>query len=201
LLNSTGRMFILEAQSPAEILSYLTGQALPARRILGAAPPTQMKLSDWLSPSDMLPAITGSTPETVIREMLAHLATYYPIGNTDQIAADIMSREQQMPTVMGDGTALPHVRTSQAHQLLCVVGRSSAGIDFNGDGTPETHLIFLVIAPENATKPYMQFVAALFRHLHGQTRESLLAANTPAGMWNALCNDPKPAGANTNRTN
>ncbi|MFU8779982.1 MAG: cation:proton antiporter [Kiritimatiellia bacterium] len=193
LLNPAGRMFMLEAQTPSDIRAYLTGQTAPtARRILGPTPTNQMKLADWLSASDMLPALQGHTPESVIREMLTHLAAKRSLADVEKLIAGIMTREQQMPTVMGDGIALPHLRTSLVAQLLCVVGRSTAGIDFNADGVPETHLIFLVIAPENASRPYMQFVAALFRRLQNKARQDLLAATTPEAMWQILCSD-RPA--------
>lgn len=190
LLNPAGRMFMLEAQNASEVLAYLTGQATStAQRKIRSIPTSQMKLADWISPSDMLPTLASSSPEAAVREMIAHLAAYRSLANVDALVDGIIKREQQMPTVMGDGIALPHVRTNLVDQLMCVVGRSEHGIDFNGDGVPESTLIFLVIAPEDYTKPYMQFVAALFRRLHGNARESLLIANTSESMWNALCGE------------
>ena len=191
ILNPAGRMLLLEAQTPADILAYLTGGTTPAnRRILGQAA-NQMKLADWLSSSCMLPDLQGSTVESVTHEMLAHLAVNSSLTHIPELTEGIMKREEQMPTVMGNGIALPHVRTKYAEQLLCVVGRSRTGIDFNGDGTPETHLVFLVIAPENAAKPYMQFVATLFHHLQDKAREALLAAHSAEDMWRALCCERK----------
>jgi Kef-type K+ transport system membrane component KefB/mannitol/fructose-specific phosphotransferase system IIA component (Ntr-type) len=193
LLSPAGRMFILEAQTPADILAYLTGQTAPvARRILTPPPNTQMNLADWLTPADMLPALQSTTPTSAIHEMLTHLSGHRALTNIDELMDGILKREQQMPTVMGDNIALPHLRTHLVDKLLCVVGQSRSGIDFNSDGEPETNLIFLVLAPENATKPYMQFVAALFRRVNGHNRAALLAADSPEAMWKCLCEETPP---------
>ncbi len=189
VLNPAGRMFVLEAQSPAEIRAYLASRTSPhPRRMRKPATANEMKLADWLSPADMIPTLQGTTAETTIREMCRHAAAHTAITPVEKIIADIMVRENRMPTVVGDGIAFPHVRTAGVNQLHCVVGRSLEGIDFNADGQRETHLVFLVLVPQHANTLYMQFVASLFRQLHNpSTRENLLNANTPETMWHALC--------------
>ena len=186
LLNATGRMFLLDARTAADIHAYLTGRlATPSRRVRGPAAP--LDLANWLAPADMVPALRGGDPESVIREMLAHLGSAGRIADIEPLAEAVLARERQMSTVMGEGIALPHARTAQVERLLCVVGRKSSRFDFNRDGIPETELVFLVLTPDGADQPYLPFVAALVGRLQGKTRERLLAATTAVAMWEVLC--------------
>lgn len=188
LLSPAGRMLLLEARSAAEILAYLTHKTAPGtRHLLRASPATTMKIADWLSPSDMMPALQATTVEGVVREMCRQLQTRQKLAQVDEIVSGILAREKIMPTAMGDGIALPHFRTTRVDRLQCVVGRSAAGIDFDGDGAPETQLVFMVLVPQQANTLYMQFVASLFRRLHGPGREALLKADSATTMWQVLC--------------
>jgi mannitol/fructose-specific phosphotransferase system IIA component (Ntr-type) len=95
-------------------------------------------------------------------EYLAHLIEAVPdIGDKADLTKEVMDREVQFNTGIGKGIAIPHCRTSLDGELLCAVGWSPKGIDYNSsDGVP-VHLMVMYYVPDRQRNMYLKEISTL----------------------------------------
>ena len=103
-------------------------------------------------------ALTGA-----LREMLDVTVKSYRELNRDSLLKSLLQRENTMTTYLGYGVALPHVRTHMNRRYVLAVGRSAAGIRYDGLKDDENiKLIILLLADERA-RDYLQVLATIAR--------------------------------------
>ena len=85
--------------------------------------------------------------EDLITELLDVLDPHSKIGNRKKLLLDFMNREKKASTGIGEGFAIPHIRSMQAKQFMVGFGRSREGYDYDAiDGSP-VHFFFIMAAP------------------------------------------------------
>lgn len=114
------------------------------------------------SEARFIAGLQAKDKEGVLAEMADALLAGSPITNKETILEMLKSREALGSTAVGPGVAFPHGRTLAAQNLIIVVARSQAGVDFDSmDGGP-THLFFMLIAPPQDTgNQYIRSLAVL----------------------------------------
>lgn len=97
--------------------------------------------------------------EEVIEELTDLFMKTGQIRNRNKFHHDLQSRERKASTAIGNGLAIPHVRSMQPKQFCMVFARSRDGVEFGSpDGAP-VHIIFGVAAPsydERLSNEYLQ---------------------------------------------
>jgi mannitol/fructose-specific phosphotransferase system IIA component (Ntr-type) len=81
--------------------------------------------------------------------------------DSDLLVSTLVKREELGSTGIGKGVAIPHGRSLVVDKLEIVVGRSSAGVDFNAIDKKPVHLFFLIVAPPQ--DPGNQYLITLGR--------------------------------------
>lgn len=123
--------------------------------------------------------LAWSVKEAVLRELAGLLETTGRIVKPARLLTDLVNREKKATTAVGEGIAIPHVRTLQAREFAICFARSTPGVEFDApDGAP-VHFFFAVVAPPYDDKLYLEVyksIGELFRH--AGTREALFAAKT-----------------------
>ena len=193
VLNERGRTTLLACRTADEMYSVLIGVA-PGRskatvRRLRAMLGKRRKhsaLANYLRPDLVNPDLKGTTKIEVIDELLGMLAAADLVGDTEAIKADVLAREEEMPTVVGHGVAIPHARTDHVEGLVCAVGVHHEGVDFNGPKSEKTRIVVLTLSPRTGSAPHIQFMAMVSRALDESGRRRVLAAGTRAQLWDAL---------------
>jgi len=98
------------------------------------------------------------------------------VTDLDGFLADVAKREEQMPTGLPGGIAIPHARSAHVSEPSLVFGRSPEGIDWGAEDGPAT-LIFLIAAPEGGGDEHLKILASLARRLmRTEFRSSLMKA-------------------------
>jgi len=76
---------------------------------------------------------------------------------------DLLEREKQMTTYLGNGVCLPHARVPMKRNYLIAVGRCRQGLIYDGQKEYQNiRYLFLLLAAENA-RSYLYSLAALAR--------------------------------------
>jgi DNA integrity scanning protein DisA with diadenylate cyclase activity/mannitol/fructose-specific phosphotransferase system IIA component (Ntr-type) len=79
------------------------------------------------------------------------------------LLADLLGRERQMTTYLGNGVCLPHARVNMKRPYMVAVGRCPQGLVYDGQKEyQEIRYIFLLLASENA-RSYLYSLASLAR--------------------------------------
>jgi nitrogen PTS system EIIA component len=122
-----------------------------------------MKVVDFLRPNCVIPALRGNSKSEVLNEMAGHLARVQPGIDAVALGRALAERELLASTAIGDGIAIPHGRLDTVDNLMGVLGRSVAGLEFDSiDGKP-THLVFMLVAPTASTGAHLKALARLSR--------------------------------------
>lgn len=90
-----------------------------------------MKISDYLTKNDVLPQLSASSREDVIKEMVGHLEKSGKIDDPEGLVSILLDREVLGSTGIGHGVAIPHGRLKGLDEILLVFGRSPDGVNFD----------------------------------------------------------------------
>lgn len=172
----------------AEIEKWVNDRLSSGMKV--ANPTQQIQVKNILSP-DRIIFINHSTKHDALLELAANLGTAPQIKNAQELAAEILKREELMSTAIGRGIAIPHVRLSSITDLVMSVGICKNDIiDFQTiDDTP-VRLLFMIAAAYNQHSYYLQTLSFFSSKLKShELRDALLSVQTSMDAYNLLIKD------------
>src|SRR5437762_13647080 len=148
-----------------------------------------MRMSDFVVRDAIVPELTATTKEGVIREMVESLRTagYFKASEPDDIVRAILKRELLGSTGIGRGVAIPHTKHNSVERLIGTVALSKPGVAFESlDGEP-VHDFVLLISPQDRPGDHLRALENVSRSSRddGFVR-SLRQAPTREAIWGLL---------------
>lgn len=121
-------------------------------------------------------------------EYLAHLIEAVPdLGGSPDLVSAVLAREATLNTGIGLGVACPHVRAPGAGELLCAVGWSPTGLDYQARDGKKVHLVVMYYIPEAQKGTYLKEVSLLAGSVQKQGDiQSIATADTLAEVRDQL---------------
>ena len=138
-----------------------------------------MKLSDALTPDRIERNLSSTEKIPAIREMVALMGRSISFSDPDAVVQHVLDREAIQSTGVDRGVAIPHAQSDEIDGVAVALGISRSGIDFQGlDGQP-SHLIFLILSPENQAPAYLSVLSRTARIFRNEEieKEVLVAAS------------------------
>jgi mannitol/fructose-specific phosphotransferase system IIA component (Ntr-type) len=108
----------------------------------------------------IVPSLETASKEEVFAEMLDQVVAAGHITKRDRTAMKklLIEREAQGSTGLGNGIAVPHLKSRKLTQHHLVVANSRSGIQFDAiDGQP-VHTLFLVMGPADDPEGHLQIL-------------------------------------------
>ena len=137
-------------------------------------------------PETLKTRLLSTTKQGVISELVGVLYENGLIVDRERAVKAVFERENSLSTGLEFGVAIPHARTDAVQQLVCAVGLKKEGLAFDAlDGQP-VRIVVLVLAPESAPSPQLQFIAQMCRLLNETGRAALLACESSEDMYGVL---------------
>lgn len=127
-----------------------------------------MRIDRYFSRKRVL-ELESDSLEGCLKELLkASSSSFKDLGRKKNLLPGLLKRESTMTTYLGHGVALPHLRVKMSRRYVFAIGRSKAGIRYEGPkGEEKVHLILLMLASESA-KNYLNVLAAVARLVKDQ---------------------------------
>ena len=123
-----------------------------------------MKISDLLSPADVMIDVRAPNKRLLLQELAAKAATSLNL-RVDQIAPDLLKREELGSTGVGAGVAIPHARLPNLQRPFGLLVRLKQPIEFDAiDGQP-VDIVFVLLVPANAEDEHLGALALVARTL------------------------------------
>jgi PTS system nitrogen regulatory IIA component len=126
-----------------------------------------MRMSDFVCRQAILPSLTATSKEDVIRQMVQSLANtglFQPDEQEDIVRA-ILRRELLGSTGIGKGVAIPHTKHGSVDRLVATIAVTPNGVPFDSlDGEP-VHLIVLLISPLDRPGEHLRALENVSRNL------------------------------------
>lgn len=125
--------------------------------------------------------------EGVIGELTDLLAATGRMANRNRLFRDLYNREKKAVTAVGQGVALPHVRTLQVKSFVMAFGRSQEGLPFDAPDEEPVHLFFAMAAPPYDDRTYLKVYRSLAKLLlDPEHHQQFLTAEEPSEILRAL---------------
>lgn len=86
-------------------------------------------------------------------------------GKCEEIAKEVIKRENEASTGLGKGVAVPHVKHNAVNDVVATIGQSSAGIDFFALDKQPVYSVILLISPAGDPDKHVQAMETIFKHL------------------------------------
>lgn len=126
-----------------------------------------MRLSELICSQAIIPELTATDRNGVIRELIQSLADHGALDpdSVETIARATISRENQGSTGFGKGVAVPHVKHERIKKMVATVGRSSHGVDFAALDRAPVYAVFMLLSPASAPEEHLAAMERIFRNL------------------------------------
>lgn len=94
--------------------------------------------------------------EVILNELVELLDQSGKVVNPHKLWLDLLNREKKASTAIGQGIAIPHIRSLQARDFILGIGRKLEGYEFESlDGKP-VKLFFCMAAPPYDDSLYLK---------------------------------------------
>jgi mannitol/fructose-specific phosphotransferase system IIA component (Ntr-type) len=120
-----------------------------------------MKLASLFSAEHVILNLEARQLRDAVGEMLHRAENFRPTISVDELVMRVLEREEQAPTALEQGVAMPHARVPELRDFFVFAGIPSAPLEnLCLDRTP-VDMIFLIIAPNSKNTMMLQTMAAL----------------------------------------
>lgn len=145
-----------------------------------------MKISDFLSPADVVIDVRATPKRQLLHDLAARAATSLGLP-ADDIAAELLKREELGSTGIGGGVAIPHTRMKSVRRPFAALTRLKQPIDFEAIDGQAVDLVVLLLLPGEAEADQLVALAAVARRLKAQGMlPRLRGAKTAAEAYAAM---------------
>jgi nitrogen PTS system EIIA component len=125
---------------------------------------TTMKISDLLSPRDVMIDVRASNKRLLLQEFAARAAASLGL-RVDQVAPFLLKREDLGSTGIGHGVAIPHARLPDLQKPYGLLAKLKQPIEFDAIDGQEVDIVFVLLLPAAAENGQLGPLALVARTL------------------------------------
>lgn len=136
-----------------------------------------MHLADILSPNQIIPEMRATNRWEAIDELVDQLIVAGRISadHRQDVSAVVKKREQSMSTGIGFGVGIPHAVSDLISEVVGVLGRSSAGMQFDSLDNQPVKLVILFLVPQGQFQKHLHTLSNIAKNLHNAEFRNALA--------------------------
>ncbi|MCE9531659.1 MAG: PTS sugar transporter subunit IIA [Planctomycetes bacterium] len=148
-----------------------------------------MRMSNFVVRDAIIPTLTASTKEGVIRELVKSLqsAGYFRDTDIEDIVKSVLRREQLGSTGIGRNIAIPHSKHASVDRLIGTLAISQSGVPFDSiDGEP-VYVFVLLVSPQDRPGDHLRALENVVRTMKDDAFvKSLRQATTREQIWHLI---------------
>jgi PTS system nitrogen regulatory IIA component len=144
-----------------------------------------IRFASFFSPAEVMCQTEQTDRDTILLDLLRLLAYEHGIGNVEDAYGAVLARENEMPTIVGSGIAMPHARLEAIDRIVVGVVTSKNGIVYDPNRTSNPiKLIILTLAPKAAPGAYLQAISSLAKICQDPSAADVVASlPTSEKVW------------------
>lgn len=146
-----------------------------------------MKISDLLSPADVMIDVRASSKSQLMQDLAGKAAASVGLP-VDQVVSHLLKREGLGSTGIGRGVAIPHARLRDLPRPYGLLAKLDKGIEFDAIDGQAVDVLFVLLLPAAVENEALAALALVARTLRppdilarlraGRTASELYAAMT-----------------------
>jgi PTS system nitrogen regulatory IIA component len=145
-----------------------------------------MKISDLLSPNDVMIDVRASKKRQLLQELAAKAADSLGL-RVDQVALDLLKREELGSTGIGRGVAIPHARLPDVQRPYGLLVKLKVPIEFDAIDGQAVDIVFVLLLPAVAENGQIGALAQVARTLRPEENLARLrAARNTSELYSAI---------------
>lgn len=151
-----------------------------------------MRIMDFLSRDAISVDLKAKNKKEAIEELVQLLVKAKKVeeANKEKIVKALLDREELGSTGIGQGIAIPHAKSDGVKEVMASFGKSNEGVEFDALDNKPVYLLFLLVAPMEASSLHIKALAKISRLLkHKYFRSSLRKANTAEEVIKIISED------------
>ncbi len=120
-----------------------------------------MKITELLKEDTIILSLKSTTKENVLDELVDKLYEANRLNDKEKFKSEILKRESQSSTGVGDGIAIPHAKTDAVKIPSLAFGYSKEGIDFDSFDSKKAHIFFMIAGSKDASNEHLETLSKL----------------------------------------
>ena len=148
-----------------------------------------MKIADFLLPANVMIDVSPPHKRQLLSELAQKAGEVLDIPQ-EQIAAELIKREELGSTGTGGGIAIPHARIKPLTKPFGILAKLRQPIDFEAiDGGP-VDIVFLLLLPDTTSSEPLSALACVARKLRDSEAAKLIRQSTDSStLYRAVASD------------
>jgi PTS system nitrogen regulatory IIA component len=145
-----------------------------------------MRISDLLSPGDVMTDVRASSKPLLLQELAAKAAAGAGL-DIDQVASHLLKREELGSTGIGKGVAIPHARLPGLARPYGLLARLKQPIEFDAIDGQAVDIVFVLLLPAAAEHEQIAALALVARALRSAVKlAQLRGAKNKSELYAAI---------------
>ena len=145
-----------------------------------------MALSEYLSQDGVVANLHARCKREALSLLAARAADLTGVA-AETIESALMAREQLGSTGIGHGVAIPHGKIADIKRIVALYARLDTPLDFDSVDDEPVDVVFVLLAPEDATAAHLKALAKASRLLRDEDmRAALRGADTAEAAYALL---------------
>lgn len=146
-----------------------------------------MKITQLLTEETIILNLDATSKQQVLEELTGQLEQAGKLVDRQAFLKDILTRENQSTTGIGEGIAIPHAKSVAVDAPAIAFGRSEHGLDYESLDRQPAHLFFMIAATEGANDDHLEALSRLATFLMDEKfRSRILAASSKQQVLQAI---------------
>ncbi|MBN1787000.1 MAG: PTS sugar transporter subunit IIA, partial [Sedimentisphaerales bacterium] len=143
-----------------------------------------VRFSSLFTPEHIICQTDMTDRDKILSKLLEKLAMVKGIGNVEEAYNAVIERENEIPTVVGPGIAMPHARLEAVSQITVGIATSKEGINYAATVKGQVKLIILTLVPKTAPGAYLQAMSSLAKICQDpETANTVSGLEKPEDIW------------------
>ncbi|MBB3232642.1 PTS fructose transporter subunit IIABC [Halomonas stenophila] len=155
-----------------------------------------MEVTSLISTDTICLRLQGHTKSAILDELIEVLDKAGKLIDPKAFREAILAREDQFPTGLENGVAIPHASTDAVRSPAIAVGIAPDGIEFGSLDNQPSRIFFLIAETDAVAEEHLDILAMLTRHMQdSHFIQGLLQAGSANEVLGLLAGDAQDANA------
>ncbi|MDX2127492.1 MAG: PTS sugar transporter subunit IIA [Chloroherpetonaceae bacterium] len=120
-----------------------------------------MRLTDFITPEFISLGLDVRSKNDLLEKMLTLISSNQSVTDKTKLRFDVLKREKDAPTGIGNGVALPHAKTKAVTAPVVALSILSKPIDYGSSDNEPVKIVFLLAVPENLAILHLKFLSQI----------------------------------------
>ena len=122
-----------------------------------------MKLMDFINDNYIHIQLSPKNKVELIEQMVDHLLKLHPEISKKNLLENLLQRENENSTGIGNQIAIPHTIDKNIKKTVCLIGQIPAGVEFDSMDNKKVLLAFMLVSPPGLMSEHIRLLSRIAR--------------------------------------